>query len=54
VATDVLSQALEPLESGAAGTAGGTGAAVYARPLPLVEALERSGDRARRLWISPA
>jgi hypothetical protein len=54
VATDVLSQALEPLESGAAGTAGGTGAAVYARPLPLVEALERSGDRARRLWISQA
>lgn len=50
VATDVLSRALEPFE------AGGTfsPAAIYARPLPLVEALERSGDRARRLWISQA
>jgi hypothetical protein len=55
VATDVLSQALEPLDVGAqAGPPAGPHAAVYARPLPLVEALERSGDRARRLWISQA
>ncbi|MFM8703735.1 MAG: hypothetical protein ACKOHG_07665, partial [Planctomycetia bacterium] len=52
VATNVLSQALEPLEDGA--PAAGTRPSVYARPLPLVEALERSGDRARRLWISQA
>ena len=55
VATDVLSQALEPLGAGAqAGATAGPQAAMYARPLPLVEALERSGDRARRLWISQA
>jgi hypothetical protein len=55
VATDVLSQSLEPLEAVAqAGAAAGPRAAAYARPLPLVEALERSGDRARRLWISQA
>ena len=55
VATDVLSQALEPLGAGAqAGATAGPDAAMYARPLPLVEALERSGDRARRLWISQA
>ena len=70
VATDVLSRSLEPLESGlrggppvgspSAGPGRPTGApamaglTVYARPLPLVEALERSGDRGRRLWISQA
>jgi hypothetical protein len=67
VATDVLTQALEPLDAGLRGGAAGggpttasppasgaTNAAVYARPLPLVEALERSGDRTRRLWISQA
>ena len=66
VATDVLSNALEPLEAGLRGDPGGgtstvsprstnTGlATAYARPLPLVEALERSGDRTRRLWISQA
>jgi hypothetical protein len=55
MATDVLSQALEPLDAGAqAGAPAGPHAAVYARPLPLVEALERSGDRSRRLWISQA
>ena len=53
VATDVLSRALEPLDAGSQ-TAAGPRAAAYARPLPLVEALERSGDRARRLWISQA
>ena len=55
VATDVLSRALEPLDAGGPSeAAAGPRAAVYARPLPLVEALERSGDRARRLWISQA
>jgi len=55
MATDVLSKALEPLDAGShAGAAAGPHAAVYARPLPLVEALERSGDRSRRLWISQA
>ena len=55
MATDVLSKALEPLDAGGhAGAAAGPHAAVYARPLPLVEALERSGDRSRRLWISQA
>jgi hypothetical protein len=60
VATELLSKSLEPLESGTRGDrAGGHPptappplSAAYARPLPLVEALERSGDRARRLWIS--
>ena len=60
VATDLLSQSLEPLESGLRGdaTAGGPAtsaiAVMYTRPLPLVEALERSGDRSRRLWIAQA
>lgn len=55
MATDVLSKALEPLDAGGhTGAAAGPHAAVYARPLPLVEALERSGDRSRRLWISQA
>ena len=27
---------------------------LYARPLPLIEALQRSGDRSRRLWITQA
>jgi hypothetical protein len=66
VATDVLSNALEPLEAGLRGDPGGgtstasprsanpSLATAYARPLPLVEALERSGDRSRRLWISQA
>jgi outer membrane protein TolC len=52
LATDVLAQSLEPL----AGRPGATNsdAALYARPLPLLEALDRSGDRARRLWITQA
>lgn len=29
-------------------------APLYDRPLPLLEALERSGDRSRRLWITQA
>jgi len=58
VATEVLGRALEPLDIGpgtrGAGGPAGPSATIYARPLPLVEALERSGDRARRLWISQA
>jgi hypothetical protein len=52
LATDMLAQALEPL-AGRPGANDGT-AALYARPLPLLEALDRSGDRARRLWITQA
>lgn len=54
LATDVLVRALEPLP--AAGPPSGQPAVAgpYARPLSLVEALERSGDRSRRLWISQA
>jgi len=52
LATDLLAQALEPL----AGRPGGAAAdqQIYARPLPLLEALDRSGDRGRRLWITQA
>ncbi len=61
-ATELAMRALEPLDPGPGGptaaadrrTAPPPLAALYARPLPLVEALERSGDRARRLWISQA
>jgi len=51
--TALLAELLEPLagrpptERPAVATA-----ELYARPLPLLEALERSGDRARRLWIT--
>ena len=63
-ATELVTRALEPLEAGgdaAAGrrpvqptspTAPPPVSAIYARPLLLVEALERSGERSRRLWIS--
>ncbi len=61
VATDLVGRALEPLDAGvgaapaaASPTAPPPVSAIYARPLPLVEALERSGDRSRRLWISQA
>jgi hypothetical protein len=52
LATDLLAQALEPL----AGRPGGAAAdlQLYGRPLPLLEALDRSGDRGRRLWITQA
>jgi len=48
-AAELLAAALEPLATKAAGDQG-----LYARPLPLIEALERSGDRTRRLWIAQA
>jgi hypothetical protein len=50
-ATELLASMLEPL---AARTASPADAQFYARPLPLLESLERSGDRARRLWIVQA
>jgi len=50
-AAELLASMLEPL---AARPARPGDAALYARPLPLLEALERSGDRARRLWIVQA
>jgi hypothetical protein len=48
-AAELLAAALEPL---APATMPDT--SLYARPLPLLEALERSGDRTRRLWIAQA
>ncbi|MEI7781540.1 MAG: hypothetical protein WCJ18_06395 [Planctomycetota bacterium] len=42
-AAELLAQACAPLT-----------APLYDRPLPLMEALERSGDRSRRLWITQA
>ncbi|MFM8893632.1 MAG: hypothetical protein ACKOTB_18820 [Planctomycetia bacterium] len=53
-ATDVLVRALEPLPAAAPGSGQPAVAGPYTRPLSLVESLERSGDRSRRLWISQA
>jgi hypothetical protein len=47
VAPALLADLLEP-------EAGGTAAAAYARPLTLLEALQRAGDPSRRLWIVQA
>jgi hypothetical protein len=46
-AADLLGRALEP-------PAAASAEAATSRPLPLIEALERSGDRSRRLWITQA
>lgn len=46
-AAALLGELLEPF-------AADPGRALHERPLPLLEALERSGDRARRLWITQA
>ena len=56
VATELLERILEPLEPQQAGGAadGIDRTLLYARPLPLLEALQRSGDRSRRLWITQA
>ncbi len=43
-ATELLAKAVEPLDA--------TTESLTSRPLPLLEAIERSGDRARRLWIT--
>jgi hypothetical protein len=52
LATDLIGQALEPLANRPGGIAADP--RIYARPLPLLEALDRSGDRARRLWVTQA
>lgn len=46
-AATLLGTLLEPLDPVSGGT-------LHDRPLPLLEALERSGDRTRRLWITQA
>ena len=51
LATDLLGAGLEPL---AERPGGGGEQRPYDRPLPLLEALDRSGDRARRLWVTQA
>lgn len=48
-AAELLGAALEPLDPKVS-----RDPSLYARPLPLLEALERSGDRTRRLWITQA
>ncbi|MEI6241123.1 MAG: hypothetical protein WCR51_12090 [Planctomycetia bacterium] len=44
-AATLLGTLLEPLAAATSGS-------LHDRPLPLLEALERSGDRTRRLWIT--
>ena len=55
-ATLLLERILEPLELNEANNRidPSRSATLYARPLPLIEALQRSGDRSRRLWITQA
>jgi hypothetical protein len=48
------SPAANLLERAVAPPAASSPEAMASRPLPLVEALERSGDRSRRLWITQA
>jgi hypothetical protein len=49
----LLAELLEPLAGRPPGARVFPGMTdLYARPLPLLEALERSGDRSRRLWIT--
>jgi hypothetical protein len=51
--TALLSELLEPLAGRPTGARAFAGMNdLYARPLPLLEAIERSGDRSRRLWIT--
>ena len=50
-ATAMVAEAITPIEDGGRPE---PLAGLAARPLPLLEALERSGDRARRLWITQA
>ena len=51
----LLGELLEPLASrSGAPQPSPVDANLYARPLPLLEAIERSGDKSRRLWISQA
>lgn len=55
-AETLLERVLQPLEPQAASNAAADQSldGLYARPLPLLEALQRSGDRSRRLWITQA
>jgi hypothetical protein len=55
-AETLLEQVLQPLERQATGNAPASHSleGLYTRPLPLLEALQRSGDRSRRLWITQA
>lgn len=53
-AAALVSDLLEPLAAGPGRPLTPADALLYARPLPLLEALVRSGDRARRLWIVQA
>jgi hypothetical protein len=54
-AAALLAELLEPLSGRPnAPPLAAADAQLYARPLPLLEALERSGDRTRRLWIAQA
>ena len=54
-ATQLLEQILEPLENQPSPSGNSIDRSLlYARPLPLLEALQRSGDRSRRLWITQA
>jgi hypothetical protein len=55
VAEPLLAAVMEPPQRGMlGGDSAGPVNPLYSRPLPLLEALERSGDRARRLWITQA
>lgn len=55
-AETLLEQVLQPLERQGTGNAAADQRldSLYSRPLPLLEALQRSGDRSRRLWITQA
>jgi hypothetical protein len=50
----VLARMLEPLAATPGRVVAPPEAMLYARPLQLLEALSRSGDRSRRLWIVQA
>jgi len=53
-AANLLARTLEPLAATPGRTVGAQEAILYSRPLQLLEALGRSGDRSRRLWIVQA
>lgn len=50
----MLTALLEPFKGRLAGVSGSLDPLLYARPMPLLEPLARSGDRSRRLWIVQA
>lgn len=50
----VLEGMLAPFKGRLAGVSGVLDPQLYARPMPLLEPLVRSGDRSRRLWIVQA